>query len=84
MELSEELLAQIFIIVFIILLAIGIIYSIFSKKSRSGYKPINSVTFFGATSEFQPADKKAATEHILDVEANKKMKEEESGDPDKK
>lgn len=44
----------------------------------------NSVTIFGATSQFQTLDQKAATEHVLDVQADKKMDEEESGDPDKK
>ena len=84
MELSGETLAQVFIIVFIVAIVIGTIYAIASKKSRSGYKPINSVTFFGATSQFQGAEQKAATEHVLEVQADKKMEEEESGDPDKK
>lgn len=84
MILSEELVAQIFVIVFVLVIVIGIIYAIASKKSRSGYKPINSVTFFGATSQFQSTVQKAATEHILEVQADKKMEEEESGDPQKK
>jgi hypothetical protein len=37
-----------------------------------------------ATSQFQTLDQKAATEHVLDVQAEKKMDEEESGDPKKK
>ena len=84
MEISGETLAQIFIVVFILLMVIGIVYAIASKKSRSGYKPVNSDTFFGATSLFQDAQQKAAVEHMLDVQADKKMDEEESGDPDKK
>ena len=84
MEISSETLALIFIIAFILLLIVGVVYAISSKNMRKGYKPINSVTFFGATAEFNTADKKAAVEHILDVQADKKMEEEESGDPDKK
>jgi hypothetical protein len=82
MEISGDLLALVFIIIFIILLIIGIIYAIATK--RTGSSSINSVTFYGATSEFLDADKKAAVEHVLDVQADKKMEEEESGDPDKK
>lgn len=82
MEISSDLLALIIIIVLIVSLMIGIVYAIASK--RSGGSSMNSVTFFGSTSEFYDADKKAAFEHVLDVQADKKMEEEESEDPDKK
>ena len=83
MELSSDTLALIFIIAFVILVLAGIVYSIASKKMRGG-SSVNSVTIFGATSQFQTLDQKAATEHVLDVQAEKKMDEEETGDPDKK
>ena len=44
----------------------------------------NSVTIFGATSQFQTLDQKAATEQILEEQAGKKMQEEETGDPENK
>lgn len=83
MELSSDTLALLFIVAFVILVLAGIVYAIASKKMRSGGS-FNSVTIFGATSQFQTLEQKAATEHILDVQADKKMDEEESGDPDKK
>lgn len=82
MEISSDLLALIFIIAFIILIVIGIIYAIATKRTGGG--SMNSVTFYGATAEFYNKDKKAAIEHVLDVQADKKMEEEESGDPDEK
>jgi hypothetical protein len=83
MELSGDFLALIFIIVFLTLVIAGIIYAMVSKfKGRS--TPINSVTFFGATSQFHDVEQKAAVEHMLEVQSDKKMEEEESGDPDKK
>jgi hypothetical protein len=83
MELSSDTLALLFIIAFIILLLVGTMYAITSKNKSRG-SSMNSVTFFGATSQFQTLDQKAATEHVLDVQAEKKMGEEESGEPDKK
>ena len=83
MELSSDTLAFIFIIAFVILVLVGIVYAIVSKNMRGGGN-INSVTFFGATSQFQTLDQKAATEHILDVQADKKMDEDESGEPEVK
>ena len=81
MDVSGETLALIVIIVFIISLFIGIIYAITSKNFRKR-NSTHSVAIFGATSQFQSLEQKAATEHVLEVQANKKMKEEESGDPD--
>ena len=83
MEFSSVTLALIFIILFVILVLFGIVHAIFSKNKSRG-SSMNSVTFFGATSQFQTLDQKAATEHVLDVQSDKKMKEEESGDPDEK
>ena len=83
MELNNDSLALIIIITLILLLLVGIVYAIASKRKGSG-TPINSVTFFGATSEFQDVDKKAAIEHMLEVQADKKMEEEETGEPEKK
>jgi len=83
MDISSETLALIFVILFMVLVFIGIIYAIVSKnKGRSS--PINSVTFFGATSQFQGIEQKAAVEHVLEVQADKKMEEQESGEPDEK
>ena len=50
----------------IILLLTGILFAIVSKRNGKGSK-INSATFFGATSEFQDIDQKAAIEHMLEV-----------------
>lgn len=83
MELSPENLALIVVLLFVVLLFIGIIFAIVSKN-KGGGSPINSVTFFGATSSFQPIEQKAAVEHMLEEQSGKKMKEEESGDPDEK
>lgn len=83
MEFSSDTLALIFIIAFVILVLVGIVYAIVSKNMRGGGS-FNSVTIFGATSQFQTMDQKAATEHVLDVQSDKKMKEEESGDPEEK
>ena len=83
MNVSAETWAFIFIILFILLVLVGIIHFIVSKiKGKS--KPINSVTFFGTTSQLQSTEQKAAIEHVLVVQADKKMKEQESGEPDKK
>lgn len=84
MEISSDTLALIFIILLFISLIAGTIYAIASKNSRKGYTPINSVTFFGATSLFQDNEQKAATEHVLEIQAGKKMQEEESGEPEEK
>ena len=62
-----------------VVLLVGIIYAISSKNMRKG-GTTNSVTLFGATSQFQTLDQKAATEQILDEQAGKKMQEVESGD----
>ena len=83
MEISNEDLALIIVIMIIIFLLGGIVYAIVSKRGGGG-SPINSVTFFGATSEFQDVDQKAAVEHMLDVQADKKLEEEETGEPEKK
>ena len=83
MEISADLLALLVIIAFLLIVIAGTIYAISSKNFRKGGS-MNSVTFFGATSQFQTLDQKAATEHVLDVQAEKKMDEEESGDPDEK
>ena len=83
MDISSETWALIFIILFILLILFGIVYAIVSKLNGKS-KPINSVTFFGTTSQLQSLDQKAAIEHILEVQANKKMKEQESGEPDEK
>lgn len=79
MEISSDILALIFVILLMVVLIIGIIYSITSKNMRKGGSS-NSVTIFGATSQFQTLDQKAASEQILDEQAGKKMFEEESGD----
>ena len=84
MELSNDDIALIIIIAIIVFLCAGIIYVIITKRGRKGYSPINSVTFFGATSEFQDVEKKAAIEHMLEVQGGKKMEEEETGEPEKK
>ncbi len=83
MEFTSDTLALIFVILFIVAILIGIIYAITSKNMRKG-GATNSVTIFGATSQFQTLDQKAATEQILDEQAGKRMQEEESGDKDKK
>ena len=83
MELSADLFALLVIITFLIIVIASTIYAISSKNFRKGGS-MNSVTFFGATSQFQTLDQKDATEHVLDVQAEKKMDEEESGEPDKK
>jgi len=83
MEISAENLALIIVLLFMVLLIVGIIYAIVSKN-KGGGSPINSVTFFGATSSFQPVEQKAAIEHMLQEQSGKKMKEEESGDPEEK
>lgn len=83
MEISGESLALIVIIAIMIFLLGGIVYAISSKNFRKG-NSTHSVAIFGATSQFQNLEEKAATEHILEVQSNKKMKEEESGDPDSK
>ena len=83
MELSDETLALIIIITLVISLLAGIVYAISSKNMRRR-NSTHSVAIFGATSQFQNLEKKAATEHILNVQSNKKMKEEESGDPEEK
>lgn len=83
MELSSDTLALLFIVAFVILVLVGIVYAIASKKMRGGGS-FNSVTIFGATSQFQTLEQKAATEHVLDVQADKKMEEEESGEPENK
>lgn len=83
MELSGETLALIVIIAIMIFLFAGIVYAISSKNMRKR-NATHSVAIFGATSQFQNLEEKAATEHILEVQSNKKMKEEESGDPDSK
>ncbi|MCB9249794.1 MAG: hypothetical protein H6613_15220 [Ignavibacteriales bacterium] len=76
--------ALVFIIVFVIILLIGIIYAIVSKNMRGGGgSSFNSVTFFGATSQFQNVEQKAAMEHILEEQAGKKMEEQETGEPKK-
>ena len=79
MELSSNTLALIFVILLVVVLLVGIIYAITSKNIRKG-GATNSVTIFGATSQFQTLDQKAATEQILDEQSGKKMQEEESGD----
>jgi len=38
-------------------------------------------TIYGATDEFYTKDQKNAIEHRVEVNANKKMEEEESGEP---
>ena len=83
MEISDETLALIVIIAIMIFLSAGIVYAISSKNMRKR-NSTHSVAIFGATSQFQNVEGKAATEHILEVQSNKKMKEEESGDPDSK
>ena len=83
MEFNNDNLALIIVIMIIIFLLVGIVYAIVSKRGGKG-TPINSVTLFGATSEFQDVDKKAAVEHMLEVQADKKMEEEESGEPEQK
>ena len=82
MNINNENLALSIVILIIIVLLIGIIYSIVSAKRRR-WRPMNSVTLFGATSEFQNIDQKAAVEHTLEVQADKKMEEEETGEPEK-
>jgi uncharacterized membrane protein len=79
LELSSNTLALIFVILLVIVLLVGIIYAITSKNIRKG-GATNSVTIFGATSQFQTLDQKAATEQILDEQAGKKMQDQESGD----
>ncbi len=83
MTFSSDTLALIFIIAFVILVLGGIVYAIASKNMRKG-GATNSVTIFGATSQFQTLDQKAATEQILEEQAGKKMQEEETGDPENK
>lgn len=83
MELPAETLALLFVIGIVVLAFIGIIYAIVSKNFRKR-NSTHSIAVFGATSQFQNLEQKAATEHVLEVQSNKKMKEEESGDPDSK
>jgi hypothetical protein len=79
LELSSNTLALIFVILLVVVLFVRIIYAITSKNIRKG-GATNSVTIFGATSQFQTLDQKAATEQILDEQAGKKMQDQESGD----
>ncbi len=81
---SPDSLALIFVIVLIIVLIMGIIFAIASKKMRGGGGSINSVTIFGAISQFQTLEQKAAIEHVLEEQAGKKMAEEETGEPEEK
>ncbi len=55
MEFTSDTLALIFVILFIVAILIGIIYAITSKNMRKG-GATNSVTIFGATSQFQTLD----------------------------
>lgn len=86
MEISNELLVQIIIWSLIILSILGTLIFIFNPKLRLKCRKIlpPSTTFFGATHEFRPHDERGAVEHINEVQADKKMEEEESGDLDEK
>ena len=86
MEISNELLVQIIIWAVIILSILGTFMFILNPKLRLKSRKIlpPSTTFFGATHEFRPNDERGAVEHINEVQADKKMEEEENGDPEEK
>ncbi|GBD90654.1 hypothetical protein BMS3Abin04_01371 [bacterium BMS3Abin04] len=84
MDFSPSVLAELFVWMLIILLIIGIILLIFSPKFRRSGSSMHMTTFFGATSEFYNAEQKQAMEQIVEEQAGKKMKEQESGEPEKK
>jgi len=80
---SPDTFGLIFVIVLVAAILISLIYFIAKPSSRrKGSFP--STAFYGATADLLNKDKKAAVEHVLDVQAEKKMKEQESGDPDEK
>ncbi len=80
---SPDTLALIFVIVFVVIILVALIYFI-AKPSSRRKGSFNSVTIYGATADLLTKDKKEAIEHVLDVQAEKKMQEQESGDPDRK
>ena len=68
------------LLIFIMLLLIigGFIRTAFKLRRRGGSL---LTTMYGATDELYTKDQKNAIEHIVEATANKKMEEEESGEP---
>ncbi|MFZ1289789.1 MAG: hypothetical protein WAR79_06850 [Melioribacteraceae bacterium] len=79
---NTETFALIFVITIVIFFVVGLIYFIIKPASRRKGN-FNAVTFYGATAEFHTKDQKEAIEHVLDIQADKKMEEQESGDSKK-
>jgi hypothetical protein len=80
---DPETFALIFVICFVLVIVITLVYFIAKPASRRKGS-FNAVTFYGATADLLTKDKKEAIEHVLDVQAEKKMQEQESGEPDEK
>jgi len=86
MDISNETLGIIIIWTIIILSCIGIIVFIINPKlrliSRKFIPP--TTAFFGTTHVFYEQEKREAIEHLNEVQADKKMEEDESGEPEEK
>ncbi|MBN1301497.1 MAG: hypothetical protein JW995_09815 [Melioribacteraceae bacterium] len=70
--------AELLLVIFLVVMIVGIVYAI--KKGFSS----NITTIYGATAELHNKDKKAAMEILVETKANKKMEEQENGEPEVK
>ena len=72
----NDLVPVLIIVALVIALIVGILYAV-AGKLKGGYGGVTSM--IASTYEFLDKDRREAAEEIVEMKANKKMSEEESG-----